>query len=90
MGGIALIQQGGEPTLIKELFLVGRLPEGTNLSCLRSFRKGLLFYPQCNQLFAMTGFEITVACFPFSHRSSRDTKVLSQAFLRQTNRGSQV
>jgi hypothetical protein len=65
-----LAQQGGEPLLIEEHFLVSRSPEDTDLLGFAPGWKGPLLDGQRQQGFEVLGLGITAAGLPPSHRFS--------------------
>src|SRR5947208_11538556 len=65
-----LREQGGEPGLIEEHFLVRRFPEGADLLGFATGRKGPLVDGQRKQGFEVLGLGITAAGLPASHRFS--------------------
>ena len=69
-------EQGREPGLIEEHFLVRRLPEGTHLLGFATGRKGPLLDGQRQQGFEVFGLGITAAGLPPSHRFSGDAQEL--------------
>jgi hypothetical protein len=72
-----------QPRFIDEHFLVGRMPERTNLLDLASGRKSLLLHPESNKVFEVVGFGITAPGLPFPHRLPGNPEPLSQFCLRQ-------
>ena len=67
-------QQRREPRLIQEHLLVRHLPERTDLIFLAPGRKGLLLYPQLDELFEVFGFGIAATCLPLCHRAPGDAQ----------------
>ncbi len=62
-----------------------RVPEGADLFLLAPCRKGLLLYPQREEVLELVGFGVATTSLPFRYRAPRDSQQVGQARLRQAD-----